>query len=182
MKWNLILLMLCLGQCLAKDNNRPNILLITVDDMSCDSVRSFGCPIKDITPNIDKLASQGLRFKKAHVQVGNCYPSRNVMLSGRYPHSSGVEGFYQIKDIKYPVACDLMKSGGYYSAIRGKVNHSTPYQPYNWDEDLTLLKDGKKAHMKDARSYFDSTKRGINAAKSAKKPFKFNPKILLKCY
>lgn len=177
MKWTLILLMVCLGQCLAKDNNRPNILLITVDDMSCDSVSSFGCPIKDITPNIDKLASQGLRFKKAHVQVGNCYPSRNVMLSGRYPHSSGVEGFYQIKDIKYPVACDLMKSGGYYSAIRGKVNHSTPYQPYNWDEDLTLLKDGKKAHMKDARSYFDSTKRGINAAKSAKKPFFININI-----
>ncbi|MEC9037813.1 MAG: sulfatase [Verrucomicrobiota bacterium] len=177
MKRTLILLLICLGQCLAKDNNRPNILLITVDDMSCDSVSSFGCPIKDITPHIDKLASQGIRFKKAHVQVGNCYPSRNVMLSGRYPHSSGVEGFYQIKDIKYPVACDLMKSGGYYSAIRGKVNHSTPYQPYNWDEDLTLLKDGKKAHMKDATSYYDSTKRGINAAKSAKKPFFININI-----
>ena len=82
---------------------KTNILLITVDDMSCDSVSSFGSRIKDITPNIDKLATQGLRFKKAHVQVGNCYPSRNVMMSGRYPHNSKVEGFYQIKNIKYPV-------------------------------------------------------------------------------
>ena len=79
---------------------KTNILLITVDDMSCDSVGSFGSTIKDITPNIDKLSSQGLRFKKAHVQVGNCYPSRNVMLSGRYPHTSQVEGFYQVKNIK----------------------------------------------------------------------------------
>ena len=118
---------------------KTNILLITVDDMSCDSVGSFGCAIQDITPNIDKLAKQGLRFKKAHVQVGNCYPSRNVMLSGRYPHTSKVEGFYQIKNIKYPVLCDLMKGGGYYTAIRGKVNHSTPYHPYDWDEDLSLI-------------------------------------------
>ena len=99
MKQALILLIVCLGSCLAQDNSKPNILLITVDDMSCDSVSSFGCPIKDITPNIDKLASQGLRFKKAHVQVGNCYPSRNVMLTGRYPHNSRVEGFYQVKNI-----------------------------------------------------------------------------------
>ncbi|MBV63060.1 MAG: heparan N-sulfatase [Rickettsiales bacterium] len=156
---------------------KTNILLITVDDMSCDSVGSFGSSITDITPNIDKLSSQGLRFKKAHVQVGNCYPSRNVMLSGRYPHTSQVEGFYQVKNIKYPVLCDLMKGGGYYTAIRGKVNHSTPFQPYDWDEDLTLLKDGKKAHMKDASSYYDSTTRGINAAKMAKKPFFINVNI-----
>ena len=156
---------------------KTNILLITVDDMSCDSVGSFGSTIKDITPNIDKLSSQGLRFKKAHVQVGNCYPSRNVMLSGRYPHTSQVEGFYQVKNIKYPVLCDLMKGGGYYTAIRGKVNHSTPFQPYDWDEDLTVLKDGKKAHIKDASSYYDSTIRGINAAKMAKKPFFINVNI-----
>ena len=161
----------------ASSSAKTNILLITVDDMSCDSVGSFGCAINDITPNIDKLAKQGLRFKKAHVQVGNCYPSRNVMLSGRYPHTSKVEGFYQIKNIKYPVLCDLMKGGGYYTAIRGKVNHSTPYQPYDWDEDLTLLKDGKKAHMKDASSYYASTKRGIKNAKSANKPFFLNINI-----
>ena len=156
---------------------KTNILLITVDDMSCDSVSSFGSKIKDITPNIDKLATQGLRFKKAHVQVGNCYPSRNVMMSGRYPHTSRVEGFYQIKNIKYPVLCDLMKGGGYYTAIRGKVNHSTPYQPYDWNEDLTVLQGGKKAHMKDASSYYDSTRRGINAARKAQKPFFINVNI-----
>ncbi len=72
---------------------KPNILFITVDDMNCDSVGAFGCKLADTTPHIDKLAAEGLRFDKAHVVVGNCYPSRNVMFSGRYPHNSGVEGF-----------------------------------------------------------------------------------------
>ena len=35
----------------------------------------------------------------------------------------------------------------------GKVTHSSPYQPYDWDEDLTTLEDGSKAHIKDAKSY-----------------------------
>ena len=147
--------------------DKPNILFITVDDMSCDSVGAFGCPVPEITPHMDKLAAAGLRFERAHVQVGNCYPSRNVMFSGRYPHNSGVEGFYQVKPIKYPVFCDLMKAGGYYTAIRGKVSHSTPYQPYSWDDDLTLTPEGGKYHLKDVPSYGESTRRGIAKAHTA---------------
>ena len=46
-----------------------NLLLITVDDMSCDSVGVFGNPILGITPNIDQLAAEGLRFEHGHVTV-----------------------------------------------------------------------------------------------------------------
>ena len=60
----------------------PNLLIITVDDMSCDSVGAYGCVIPDLTPNMDRIAAEGMRFNMAHVQVGNCYPSRNVMFSG----------------------------------------------------------------------------------------------------
>ena len=70
--------------------DRPNLLLITVDDMSADSVGVFGSSVPDITPNIDQLAREGLRFGLAHVQVANCMPSRNVMWSGRYPQSNKV--------------------------------------------------------------------------------------------
>lgn len=157
--------------------DRPNILIITVDDMSCDSVGVFGCKLANTTPHIDQLAKESLRFNHAHVQVGNCYPSRNVMFSGRYPHNNRVEGFYQVKPIKYPVLCDLMKAGGYYTAIRGKVSHSTPYQPYPWDADLTIARNGKKLHLKDVHSYHDCTVRGIAAAKSAGKPFCLNINI-----
>ena len=108
------------------DLARPNILIVTVDDMNCDSVGAFGCELAGTTPNIDQLAARGMRYQFAHVQVGNCYPSRNVMFSGRYPHNTGVEGFYQVKDPDYPHLVDAMKAGGYFVGIRGKASHSTP--------------------------------------------------------
>jgi N-sulfoglucosamine sulfohydrolase len=149
-----------------------NLLIITVDDMSADSLGVFGCQIPGTSPNIDKLATQSLRFSHAHVQVGNCMPSRNVMWSGRYSHNNGVEGFYQVKAPKYPVLSGLMQRAGYFTAIRHKVSHSTPYHPYPaWDLVLDTLPDGTKAHVKDAQSYGVSTKRGIAAAQDANKPF-----------
>ena len=150
--------------------DKLNFLLITVDDMNCDSVGVFGCPL-DTSPNIDQLAAESLRFQYAHVQVGNCFPSRNVMWSGRYSHNSGAEGFYHVKPIDFPVLCDVMQEAGYYTAIRGKANHSTPYQPYHWDDDLTFGADGEKSHLKDVKSYHHATARGIANAKAEGKPF-----------
>ena len=155
----------------ARAADRLNLLLITVDDMSADSIGAFGCKLPDTTPNIDRLAEEGLRFTHAHVQVGNCMPSRNVMWSGRYPHNNGVEGFYQVPNPGYPVMADLMKEAGYFTAIRHKVSHSTPYHPYPWDLVLDTLSDGTKAHVKDPVSYGVSTTRGIRAAKAEGKPF-----------
>lgn len=156
--------------CVVADARPPNLLVVTVDDMNCDSAGVFDGVIPDLTPNMDQLASEGLRFEMAHVQVGNCYPSRNVMFSGRYPHSSGVEGFYQVQN-DYPVFCDVMQKAGYFAAIRGKVSHSTPYQPYRWDVDLTVNEDGSKEHVKSVSSYGRSLARGIGLAKQAGKPF-----------
>ena len=171
-----ILLLILVHVAHGADRRRPNILLVTVDDMSADSVGAFGCKLAGTTPHIDRLARQSLKFNHAHVQVGNCYPSRNVMQSGRYPHNSGVEGFYRVQN-EYPVLCDLMKEAGYYAAIRGKVTHTTPYSPYDWDEDLTIKPDGGKEDMKEAASYHRSTKRGIANAKKAGKPFYINVNI-----
>lgn len=148
-----------------------NLLIVTVDDMSADSMGVYDCPIPDTSPRMDRLAAESLRFEHAHVVVGNCMPSRNVMWSGRYPHNNGVEGFYQVPDASHPHLVDLMQKAGYFTAIRGKVSHSTPYHPYHWDLELDTLPDGTKAHMKDAQSYAASTQMGIDAAKAAGKPF-----------
>src|SRR5438874_2173804 len=114
--------------------DRMNVLLITADDLSADSLGSFGCKLADTTPNLDRLASQGVRFEHAHVVCANCMPSRNALLSGLYPHNNHVEGFYQVPKPGYPVMADIMKSAGYFTAIRHKVGHSTPYTPYPaWD-------------------------------------------------
>lgn len=155
-----------------------NVLIITTDDMSCDSVGVYGCKLEGTTPNMDRLAAQSLRFNHAYVQVGNCMPSRNVMFSGRYPHNNRVEGFYQVKNPGYAVMADLMKMGGYFTGIRHKVSHSTPYSPYPaWDVVLDTMPDGSPAHVKSAAAYYATTKHGIALAKKARKPFCLNINI-----
>jgi len=146
-------------------------LIVTVDDMSADSLGVFGCILPDTSPNIDAFARQALRYSHAHVQVGNCMPGRNIMWSGMLAHANGVEGFVQNKEADYPVLCDLAKQAGYFAAIRGKVSHSTPYAPYPWDAELDVDANGAKHHIKDAKSYRDSTQEGIRLAKQAGKPF-----------
>ena len=155
----------------ATPNVLPNILIVTVDDMSADSLGCFGCKISDTSPNIDAFAKQSLKFNRAHVVVGNCMPGRNIMWSGLYSHVNGVEGFRQNTSPDYPVLCDLAKSAGYFAGIRGKVTHSTPYHPYVWDAVLDTDADGKKHHTKDIASYGVSTTDGIAMAKDAGKPF-----------
>lgn len=162
---------------LSRAEEKPNILIITVDDMSCDSIGVFGAKLDGTSPHVDQLAKEGLRFEYAHVQVGNCYPSRNVMWSGLYSHNNGAEGFYQVKPIDYPVLYDTMSGAGYYTAIRGKVSHSTPYTPFQWDDDLTVREDGTKENIKDVESYNRSTARGIAKAKELGKPFCLNINI-----
>jgi len=163
--------LLLLATAFASSAERPNLLLIPVDDMSADSLGCFGCKLADTSPNIDRLAKQGLRFTLAHVQVGNCMPSRNVMWSGRYPHNNGVEGFYQAPDAKHPHLVDLMREAGYFTGIFHKVSHSSPYHPYPWDLVVENRADGTKAHVKDPASYGDATAQGIAAAKEVGKPF-----------
>ena len=140
-----------------------NILLITVDDMSCDSIGVFGCEVPGTTPAIDKLATESIRFEYAHMQVANCYPSRNVMQTGRYPHTSGVEGFYKVK-VDFPILPDLMREHGYFIGIKGKVAHSTPDTPYPWDVQTD---EGKKT----ASTYGAFTKDAIAQSQAANKPF-----------
>ena len=156
---------------LAAAKKPMNLLLITVDDMSCDSVGVYGCELEGTTPTMDRLASQSLRFEHAHVTVGNCNPCRNVMFSGLISHNNKVEGFYKVTDPGWPHMVDLLQEAGYYAGIHGKVSHSSPYQPYGWDDDLTISPSGQKAHIKDAKAYGESTSRGIEIAKKSGKPF-----------
>ena len=148
-------LMLALSGCASYESTvqqapqRPDILVITVDEMNADSVGVFGARVAGTTPNIDQLAAQGLRFDRAHVQVANCMPSRNVMWSGRYPHSNRVEGFVQVRDPGYLTLPEVLQSAGYFTAIRHKLKDSTPYNPFPWDRVLDEHHPGGKPHRKD---------------------------------
>ncbi|MEC9096849.1 MAG: sulfatase [Planctomycetota bacterium] len=150
---------------------KPNVLIITVDDMSADSIGAYGCPIENISPHMDGLVRSGLRFQYAHVQVGNCMPGRNVMWSGLYPHNNQVEGFYQVSQPKHKHLVDLMKQAGYFTAIMGKTSHSTPYHPYLWDAVLDTAEDGSNYDKKNPSHFGEATERGIEAAANVEKPF-----------
>jgi N-sulfoglucosamine sulfohydrolase len=111
---------------------RLNILLFAADDLHCESVGCFGGRIPGLTPNLDRFASQGMRFERAHVNVAICQPSRGVLATGRYGHNSGIMGFMHTRrDI--PTVMQTLKDAGCITGILGKVGHSTPRTDYEWD-------------------------------------------------
>ncbi|MEO3873759.1 sulfatase [Nonomuraea sp. B12E4] len=109
----------------------PNILLFTVDDMGGEIPSCFGGPA-GLTPTIDRLAGEGMTFRRAHVPVAICQPSRSAMLTGRYPHRNGAEGFEPIDD-DVPILNDLLRPLNYLTGILGKVRHLTPVERFAWD-------------------------------------------------
>jgi len=114
-------------------SNQPNIVLITADDMNWDAVGAYGCPVPGTTPNLDRLAAGGVRFEHAHVTIAVCQPSRSVLMTGRYPHRSGGEGFFNLRTAGVPILPDVLRGAGYRVGILGKVGHSTPYREFAWD-------------------------------------------------
>lgn len=145
----------------------PNFLLITVDDMSSDSVGIFGNPIPNITPNIDRLAAEGLRLQHGHVTVAICQPCRAVWMTGRYPHNSGALGFDQIRP-DVPTLPETLKKAGYRTGLMAKHGHVVPSRASSFDEIVAAreLKNGRSPELfgKRAAQFFA-------AAKKEGKPF-----------
>lgn len=140
-----------------KRKKRPNILLITADDMNCDAPGCFGGRTPDITSNIDRLASEGMRFAHAHITIAVCQPSRSVLMTGRYPHRNGAEGFQAI-NTNVPTMQESLHKAGYLNGILGKVKHLAPIEKFKWDmvRDIGELGQGRdpKLYYKFARDFF----------------------------
>lgn len=146
---------------------RLNILLITADDLNKNSVGAFGSVVPNITPNIDKLASQGVCFENGHVNVAVCQPSRGNLATGKYSHNSGIEGFFHTKkDI--PDIVTTLKTKGYYTGVLGKVRHSSPKELTPWDFQLDMNDLGKGRNKE---RYYTEAKNIIKNAKQEGKPF-----------
>jgi N-sulfoglucosamine sulfohydrolase len=111
---------------------RLNILLFTADDMNFDSSGVYGGPVKDLTPHIDRLAAQGLRFEHAYTVVAVCQPSRQVMLTGLYPHRNGSMGFFPL-DPEVRTLNDQLHDAGYLISTLGKNAHHQPAEKFHAD-------------------------------------------------
>lgn len=139
---------------------RPNILLITADDLNCDSVGVFGSKVKNTTPNIDRLAAEGMRFEHAHVTIAVCQPCRNVWTTGRYPHRSGGEGFHNLQKPNVPILPALLRDAGYLVGLLGKEPHSSPYAAFRWDTPKVQLGGGRspRLYARHAKEFFERSK------------------------
>jgi len=111
--------------------NRPNIIFILLDDMRNDHASVFGHPYLQ-TPQIDRLASEGVIFERAYVTTPLCGPSRGSILSGLLPAKHGTRNHVDIRKEDYPEGPflpGLLKSLGYQTAVVGKWFHGTSLRP-----------------------------------------------------
>ena len=141
----------------------PNIVFITADDLNHDSLGCYGCPIADLTPNLDRLASEGLRIERAYSTVAVCQPVRQTMLTGLYPHRSGSMGFFPIKP-EVRTLNQQMRDSGYMMAMLGKSAHYQPREQFVLD----IVDDG---FCRDPAKLAEATRTFITTAREQGKPF-----------
>ena len=113
-----------------KKLERPNIVLIVADDMNFDSPSVCGGPIKGLTPNMDRLAGEGMRFQQAYSTVAVCQPVREIMHTGLYPHRNGAMGFFPIRNVVRTLNEQLHDAGYLISMLGGKHPHYQPFEKF----------------------------------------------------
>lgn len=116
---------------------RPNVLLVSVDDLNTD-LGCYGHPIVQ-TPNIDSLSRGGVRFERAYAQYPVCNPSRTSFLSGRYPETTGIfdnrtNPRTNLKDALF--LPEFFRRNGYFTARAGKIFHDGMDGANDWDVSL----------------------------------------------
>lgn len=151
----LLLLALLPANAQQGDTERPNILFIFIDDMGYGDLSSFGnCKIE--TPNIDRLATEGIRLTNFYVGSPICSPSRVTVTTGQYPSRHGITSFLagsekneqrgmkNYLDPDVPAIAETMRKAGYRTAHFGKwhmgggrdVADAPKPQEYGFEESL----------------------------------------------
>ncbi len=115
----LALPMLMAGPVLAQPTTRPNVVLIIADDLAWEDSGTYGNP-RVRTPNIDRLARDGMKFTRAFVTISSCSPSRSSMITGRYPHSTDAEQLHWPLPAAQVTFVEKLKAAGYWTAASGK--------------------------------------------------------------
>lgn len=110
----------------AEPAERPNLLLILADDLGYSDLGCYGGEIA--TPNIDRLAANGLRFRQFY-NCSRCCPSRASLLTGLYPHQAGVgdmnadqklPGYRGFPQPNTRTIAEVLRAGGYHTSMVGK--------------------------------------------------------------
>jgi len=134
--------------------DRPNIILIMPDQHRADALGCAGNPAV-LSPNIDRLASEGVLFTQAYAQSPLCQPARASLITGRYPHDHGcVINGDTFPAPEEPNFLNALRDGGYEVAEVGKVHvgvipPDTPRWPYLGQYGFTYMDEiyGKMAYL-----------------------------------
>jgi arylsulfatase A-like enzyme len=98
--------------------DRPNIIFIMSDDHAAHAIGAYGSKVNQ-TPNIDRLAREGMVLRNVFVTNSICTPSRAAILTGQYSHLNGVPVFNRFDSSRTTVA-KLLQASGYYTGMIGK--------------------------------------------------------------
>ena len=140
----------------AAEPPRPNVVFLLADDLGYGDLSSYGAT--DVaTPNIDRLAREGVRFTDFYAAANTCSPSRAALMTGRYPPRSGVNAvlFHDTpeglpaNELTIP---ELLRAVGYHTAMVGKwhLGNTDEFMPLNhgFDEFFGV------AHSNDEKNFF----------------------------
>jgi arylsulfatase A-like enzyme len=97
---------------------KPNILFIMSDDHAAHAISAYGSRVNQ-TPNLDRIANDGMLFTRCFVNNSICTPSRAAILTGKYSHKNGVTVFNRF-DGAQPHLAKYLQQAGYQTAIIGK--------------------------------------------------------------
>ena len=134
MPLKIFLLALCLNfGAFAADTRKPNIIVVFADDMGFGDVTAFNPQSQIKTPNLDRMAQEGVKFTDAHAPGSVCFPSRYGLLTGRYPFRKQLrwkqESVIAANRLTVP---GLLSKAGYQTAMIGKwhlgFDGGMPYQ------------------------------------------------------
>lgn len=118
------------------NEKRPNILFVLTDDHAAPAISCYDDQLHlNNTPNIDRVAKEGVRFDRALVTNSLCAPSRATILTGTYSHVNGVTTLDTPIDSSQPTFASLLHDAGYATAFFGKwhMGHGPGHDPQGFD-------------------------------------------------